>query len=273
MTDDPQNDDDEDQSCNVSSQEDEDDQGCGVSSHDDIDDQGCGVSGHDDIDDQGCDVSGQISDETATEDTDEDRSPGVFNPVIILSDFIADKDKFFTKMQDLHNDVSNRNDNEEDHNLEDTNCELKGFLQNETKEMTQVVTKEVHHSPMIIHEVDRFDFSNLRKKDRVPFKTKKCMAQKGIATRKSSRHVHTVHRTQSKTQRCMAQKSMARRKSVHHKKLNKIKSQLLNCEYYCNKFKKQFFLSKRKFWKFYKKKLDVIFYNYKVRKQFTLRNL
>ncbi|KAJ8717109.1 hypothetical protein PYW08_005508 [Mythimna loreyi] len=267
MTDDPQNDepsdDDDDQSCNVSSQEDEDDQGCGVSSHDDIDDQGC-------------DVSGQISDETATEDTDEDRSPVVFSPIIISSVYIPEnQDTFFTKSENDHEDVSKGNYDDDSHNFENKYVETKSFLQNETKEMTQVIIKEVDHSPMIIYEVDRFDFSGLYNKlaHRVPCKTKKCMEQKGMATRKSSRNVHIFHRIKFKTQRCMARKSMARRKSVHHENLNKIKSQLLNCEYYCNKFKKHFFLSKHKFWKFYKKKLDVIFYNYKVRKRFTLRNL
>ncbi|KAJ8728273.1 hypothetical protein PYW08_016658 [Mythimna loreyi] len=215
--------------------DDDDDRGCDVSSQEDEDDQGCDVSSHDDTGDQGCDVGGQIDDNT--EYTDEDKTPGVFNPCItISSDFIPDKDTFVTITQDDHDEVCYRNDYEEHHKLEIINCEFKGFLQKE-KEMTQVVTKYDDRSPVMIHKVPkkRFESNMSRKKDRVPGKIK----------------------------RCMAQKSMVNRKSLHLRHLKEIKSHVSNCKYYCTKFKKQFFLPKFKFWKFYKKKLlDSIFYNY-----------
>ncbi|KAJ8722021.1 hypothetical protein PYW08_004423 [Mythimna loreyi] len=234
MTDDPQNNEPSD---------DDDDQGCDASSQEDEDDRSCDVSSHDDTDDQGCDVSGQISDETPTEYTDEDKTPGVFNPVIISSDdFIPDQDMFCIKTHDDDDheddldDVSYGNDYEEHHKIEIINYEFKSFLQRETKEMTQVVTKYDDRSPMVTHIVPkkRFEFDNFRKKVRVPYKTKKCMAQKNIVNRKS----------------------------FHHRHINKIKSQLLNCKYCYSKFKKQFFLPKFKFWKFYKKTLDCFFYSY-----------
>ncbi|KAJ8715174.1 hypothetical protein PYW08_005155 [Mythimna loreyi] len=215
--------------------DDDDDRGCDVSSQEDEDDQGCDVSSHDDTGDQGCDVGGQIDDNT--EYTDEDKTPGVFNPCItISSDFIPDKDTFVTITQDDHDEVSYRNDYEEHHKLEIINCEFIGFLQKE-KEMTQVVTKYDDRSPVMKHKVPkkRFESNMSRKKDRVPGKIK----------------------------RCMAQKSMVNRKSLHLRHLKEIKSHVSNCKYYCTKFKKQFFLPKFKFWKFYKKKLlDSIFYNY-----------